>query len=86
MSKRGGYEILAAEISAGAETEVPRRVVTRDLENHQKRERTGFSREPQRTCRQQAGRGKRGPPARLSFLSTKEAYNNKLKKRKLKLP
>lgn len=38
MSKRGGYEILAAEISEGAETEVPRRVVTSDLETIRREE------------------------------------------------
>ena len=57
MSKRGGHKILAAEISAGAETVVPMRLVTSNLENHQRRQRTSFSREPLCMCRQQAGPG-----------------------------
>lgn len=57
MSERGGRKILAAEISAGAETVVPRRVVTSDLESRQRGQGAGFSRAPLCVCRQQAGPG-----------------------------
>lgn len=86
MSKRGGHKILSAEISAGAETVVPRRLVTSDLENHQRRQGTGFLREQLCVCRQQAGPGETRASREAVVFIHKETYNNKLKKRKLKLP